>query len=59
MYRKHNELIEYNAYNEGEITNHAAYYRQAMQNIVLGELLKPAEIQAEFRFLKPFNTLAQ
>ena len=53
VYRKHNELLAYIADNEGEITNHAAYYRQAMQNIVLGELLKPAEIQAEFDFSNP------
>ena len=53
VYRKHNELLAYIADNEGEITNHAAYYRQAMQNIVFGELLKPAEIQAEFDFSNP------
>lgn len=53
VYEKHNELLAYIGENESEITNRAAYYRQAMQNIVFGELLKPAEIQTEFDFSNP------
>ena len=45
VYEKHNELLAYIGENESEITNRCSLYRQAMQNIVFGELLKPAEIQ--------------
>lgn len=55
IYEKHNELLAYIGENETLITNRAAYYRQAMQNIVFSELLKPAEIQTEFDFSNPSN----
>ena len=55
IYAKHNELLAYIGENESDIVDRAAYYRQAMQNIVFGELLKPAVTQTEFDFTNPSN----
>ncbi len=50
IYEKHNKLIAYIGENASTIKDCAAYYRQAMSNIVFSEILKPAEFQTEFDF---------
>ena len=55
IYDKHNELLAYIGDNANTITDRAAYYRQAMQNIIYSTILKPAEIQTKFDFSNPSN----
>lgn len=50
IYEKHNKLVAYIDENASTIKDCAAYYRQAMSNIVFSEILKPAEFQTEFDF---------
>lgn len=52
-YKKSNELLAYVMDHESEINNRAAYYRQAMQNIILNQLYDIPATQQQLNF--PFK----